>query len=200
MFQRNEEKREKGNKSLSRKCRLRAMTLAICWSVFCVFLPGAAWADSAEAFMSATFGLSAARTQKRMERSGATAADFVREGRLTMKGTFEYRSALFIFGFHAKKGLNHKSVYIASSGNANMDRALYDGLREAYNARFGATEERATANARAKGRIMLRSTWKPNKDTIISLSYNPEVTNRFPGESPGDRPLHLIYNTTKWTK
>ena len=156
--------------------------------------------DSAEAFMSATFGLSAARAQKRMEQSGATAADFVREGRLTMKGTFEYRSALFVFGFHAKKGLNHKSAYIASSGDAGSDRAMYGALREAYNARFGVTEERAASNIKAKGRIMLRSTWKPNKDTIISLSYNPEVTHRFPGDSPGDRPLHLIYTYTKWTK
>jgi hypothetical protein len=170
----------------------------VCWSVL---LSGAAWAeDSADAFMSATFGLSATRTQKRMEQSGAVATDFLREGRLTMKGTFEYRSALFIFGFHAKKGLNHKSVYIASSGDANSDRRLYDVLREAYNLRFGATEERATSNARAKGRIMLWNTWKPNKDTIISLSYNPEITNRFPGESPRDRPLHLIYTYTKWTK
>ncbi|MDR1977717.1 MAG: hypothetical protein LBQ42_03175 [Synergistaceae bacterium] len=166
-----------------------------------VFFVNAVWGnDSAEAFMSATFGLSAARTQKRMERSGATASDFVREGRLTMKGTFEYRSAVFIFGFHAKKGLNHKSVYLASSGDAKSDRALYDALREAYGIRFGATEERATPDARAKGRIMLRSTWKPNKDTIISLSYNPNVTNRFPGESPGDRPIHIIYTYTKWTK
>ena len=160
----------------------------------------AAWAnDSAEAFMSATFGLSSSRTQKRMENSGATASDFIREGRLTMKGTFEYRSAIFIFGFHAKKGLNHKSAYIASSGNAQNDRALYDAMREAYNIRFGTTEERATPNLRAKGRIMLRSTWKPNKYTIISLSYNPEITTRFPGESPGDRPIHIIYNYTRWT-
>jgi hypothetical protein len=150
--------------------------------------------------MSATFGLSAARTQKRMENSGATAADFVREGRLTMKGTFEYRPAIFIFGFHAKKGLNHKSVYVASSGDANSDRTLYEAFREAYNIRFGETKERATPNARAAGRIMLRTTWRPDKNTIVSLSYNPEITARFPGESPGDYPLHLIYTYTKWTK
>ena len=149
--------------------------------------------------MSATFGLSAARTQKRMEQSGATVTDS-REGRLTMKGTFEYRSALFIFNFYAKKGMNHKSVYIASSGDAASDRAVYDALREAYNVRFGVTEERPISNAKAKGRIMMRSTWKPNKDTIISLSYNPEITKRFPGNSPADRPLHLIYPYTKWTK
>lgn len=150
--------------------------------------------------MSATFGLSSARTQKRMENSGATAVDFVRDGRLTMKGTFEYRSAVFMFGFHAKKGLNYKSAYLASSGNAGEDRALYDALRAAYNSRFGKTEERATGNLRAKGRIVLRSSWKPNKYTTIALSYNPEVMNRFPGDSPGDRPIHLIYTYTKWSQ
>ena len=150
--------------------------------------------------MSATFGLSAARTQKRMENSGAVALDYLRDGRLTMQGTFEYRSAIFSFGFHNKKGLNHKSVYLASSGNAASDRALYDALRQAYNARFGKTEERAAQNVRVKGRITLQSSWKPNKDTIISLSYNPEITSRFPGNSPSSRPIHLIYNYTKWTK
>ena len=173
------------------------------FSIICLIclLPCAAWAgDSAEAFMSATFGLSSSRTQKRMENSGAVAADFIREGRLSMKGTFESRLSIFVFGFHAKRGLNHKSVYIASNGNAESDRAFYDALREAYNIRFGEIRERATPNTRAKGRIALRSTWRPNKDTIISLSYNPEVRNRFPGDSPGDYPIHLIYNYTKWTK
>jgi hypothetical protein len=157
-------------------------------------------ADSGEAFMSVTFGLSSARTQKRMENSGAAAADFVRNGRLTMKGTFEGRSAIFVFGFHAKKGLNHKTVYIASSGDAAVDRALYDGFREAYNIRFGKTDERAAQNLRAKGRIMLRNNWKPDKNTIISLSYNPEAKNRFPAESPADYPIHLSYNFLKWTR
>ena len=150
--------------------------------------------------MSATFGLSSARTQKRMENSGAVAADFVRGGRLTMKGTFENRSAIFVFGFHAKKGLNHKTVYIASSGDTASDRILYDGLRQAYNIRFGKTDERAVSNLKVKGRITLRSNWKPDKDTIISLSYNPEAGNRFPGESPSDYPIHLSYNFLKWSQ
>jgi len=168
---------------------------------FYLFVPGAVWAgDSAEAFMSATFGLSSARTQKRMENSGAVPFDFLRNGRLTMKGTFEYRSAIFIFGFHSKRGLNHKSVYLASSGSAESDRALYEGLRDAYNIRFGKTDERANPNRIAKGRITLQNSWKPNKDTVISLSYNPEITNRFPGDSPGERPIHLTYNYTKWTQ
>jgi hypothetical protein len=96
--------------------------------------------------------------------------------------------------------LNHKSVYLASSGDAASDRALYNAFREAYNARFGTTPERPLPNRRAKGRIMMQNSWKPNKDTIISLSYNPEITNRFPGDSPGNRPIHLSYNYTKWTK
>jgi hypothetical protein len=172
----------------------------VCFLFFLFFslaAPSASWADSAAAFMSMTFGLSSARTQKRMEQSGAAAADFPRGGQLSMKGIFDNRSAIFVFGFHAKKGLNHKTVYIASSGNAAEDRALYDGFREAYNIRFGKTDERVAQNLRAAGRITLRSNWKPNKDTIISLSYNPEVKNRFPGESPGDYPLHLSYNYLK---
>ena len=164
------------------------------------FVPSAAWAnDSAEAFMSATFGLSADRTQRRMENSGAVAFDFVRVGRLTMRGTFEHRSAIFVFGFHSRRGLNNKAVYIASSGNAESDRAFYDAFREAYNARFGRTEERALQNMRARGRITLQSSWRPNRDTIIMLSYNPEITERFPGNSPGSRPIHLVYNYTRWT-
>ena len=147
--------------------------------------------------MSATFGLSSTRTQQRMENSGAVALDFISNGRLTMKGTFERRSAIFIFGFHSKRGLNHKSVYLASMGDAASDMALYNAFREAYNMRFGNTDERALPNRRARGRIMLQNSWKPNKDTIISLSYNPEITTRFPGDSPSDRPIHLIYNYTR---
>lgn len=155
--------------------------------------------DSADAFMSVTFGLSSTRTQKRMEQSGAEAADFVRSGRLTMKGLFESLPSIFVFGFHAKHGLNHKTAYIASSGNPNSDRAFYEALREAYNIGFGTTDEKMSENLRAKGKLIYRSSWKPNKDTIISLTYNPEAKNRFPGESPGDYPIHISYNYLKWT-
>jgi hypothetical protein len=169
--------------------------------LFSLALPSACRADgSAEAFMSTTFGLSSARAQKRMENSGAAVVNFPRGGQLTMKGTFEGRPAIFAFGFHAKKGLNHKTAYIASSGDAASDKALYDGFREAYNIRFGKTDERAAPNLRVAGRIMLRSNWKPNKDTVISLSYNPEAKNRFPGVSPGDYPIHLSYNFLKWAQ
>ena len=150
--------------------------------------------------MSATFGLSSARTQRRMENSGAVALDFIRDGMLTMKGTFENRSAIFTFGFHSRRGLNHKAVYIASSGNAESDRRFYDAFRQAYNARFGTTPERAVPNRTARGRIMLQNSWTPNRDTIILLSYNPEITNRFPGDSPADRPIRLVYNYTRWTR
>jgi hypothetical protein len=185
---------------------LRGTTGAAFWVVlvslfFIAFSTEPVWAgDSAEAFMSATFGLSSARAHKRMEQSGAVAADFVRNGQLTMKGTFEYRSAIFMFGFHAKKGLKHKAVYIASSGDARSDRALYDGLRQAYGIRFGVTQERAASNPWFKGRILLSSTWRPDKNTVIALSYNPEIANRFPGESPKDYPIHLSYVYTKWDK
>ena len=182
-------------------CSARMRVISLTAVFLSIFVSSAAWADdSAEAFMSATFGLSAVRTQKRMENSGAVAFDYIRGGRLTMKGTFEQRSAIFVFGFHSKRGLNHKAVYLGSLGDATSDRALYDAFREAYNARFGITEERALQNVRSKGRFTLQSSWKPNKDTVILLSYNPDITDRFPGNSPGSRPIHLIYNYTKWTK
>ena len=147
--------------------------------------------------MSATFGLSAARTQKRMENSGAVALDFLRDGKLNMKGTFEHRSAIFMFGFTHKGGLNHKAAYLASSGNSASDEAFYNALRAAYNARFGRTDERALQSVRVRGRFTQQSTWKPNKNTIITLSYYPENTSRFPGDSPSGRPIRIIYNYTK---
>ena len=173
------------------------LALACLLSVF----TEAAWAgDSSNAFMSATFGLSATRTQRRMEQSGAVALDFLRQGRLTMKGSFENRSAIFVFGFHNRRGLNHKAVYLASSGRAQEDRALYDGLRLAYNIRFGETTERTPVSLRARNRLTLRSLWQPNRDTNILLTYDPQNTNRFPGNSPLDRPIHLTYTYTRWTR
>jgi hypothetical protein len=156
--------------------------------------------DSAEAFMSVTFGLSAARTQKRMENSGAVAASSLQDERLNMKGTFESRSTIFTFGFHSKKGLNYKAAFLGSTGSAEEDRAFYDVLREAYNTRFGQSKERVTTKAQVKGGLTLRSVWTPDKYTTIALSLDPEQTNRFPGDSPGKRPIHLIYVYSKWTK
>jgi hypothetical protein len=136
-------------------------------------------------------------------------------GRFVMTGTFESRRAVFVFGFHAKKGLNHKSAYIASSGDPDEDRKLYDALREAYSTRFGKTDERLLPNPQGrkgggernfgKGpgiseQVALSSVWKPDRYTVVSLSYNPAAQERFPGASPGDRPVRLVYNYTKWTR
>lgn len=150
--------------------------------------------------MSVTFGLSSKRTQLRMERSGAEASGFIRGGQLSMQGLFEGRPAVFSFGFHAKKGLNYKAVYLTSTGNGDEDNALYDALRRAYTARFGRTKEAPLPNIWAEGRLMLRNVWEPDRYTTIALTYNPEATNRFPGSSPGDRPIHLTYAYSKWNK
>ena len=162
--------------------------------------PSFAAPNSAEAFMSITFGLSSKRTQLRMERSGAEASGFIRDGQLSMEGLFEGRPAVFVFGFHAKKGLNYKAVYLTSTGNGDEDNALYDALRRAYVARFGKTKEAPLPNVWAEGRLMLRNVWEPDRHTTITLTYNPEATNRFPGSSPGDRPIHLTYAYSKWNK
>lgn len=162
--------------------------------------PSGAAPDSAEAFMSATFGLSSKRTQLRMERSGAEASGYIRDGQLSMEGLFEGRPAVFVFGFHAKKGLNYKAVYLTSTGNGDADNALYEALRWAYTARFGGTKETPLPNVWAEGRLMFRNVWEPDRHTTIALSYNPEATNRFPGSSPGARPIHLIYTYSKWDK
>ena len=162
-------------------------------------LPASAY-DSAEAFMSATFGLSSKRTQLRMEQSGAEATDFLREGRLSMKGLFEGYPTLFIFAFHPKKGLNYKAAYLASTGDPQADQSFYEALRTAYTLRFGTVQERPLPNLRVEGKLMFRSVWTPDPYSTISLSYDPKATNRFPGDSPGARPIHLIYSFSKWDK
>lgn len=162
--------------------------------------PSLAAPDSAEAFMSVTFGLSSKRTQLRMERSGAQASGYIRDGQLSMEGLFEGRPAVFVFGFHAKKGLNYKAVYLTSTGKREEDHALYDALRQGYTARFGKTKEAPLPNIWAEGRLLLRNVWEPDRYTTIVLTYNPEATNRFPGSSPGARPIHLTYNYSKWGK
>ena len=166
----------------------------------CLFPAPSPASDSAEAFMSAIFGLSAKRTQLRMERSGAEASGYLRNGQLTMNGLFEGRPAVFEFGFHSKKGLNHKAVYLTSTGSRDEDNALYEALRRGYAARFGTTKEEPLANVWAEGRLLLRNVWEPDRHTTIVLTYNPEAANRFPGSSPGDRPIHLIYHYSRWDK
>ena len=162
--------------------------------------PSSAAPDSAEAFMSVTFGLSSKRTQLRMERSGAEASGFIRDGWLSMEGLFEGRPAVFVFGFHARKGLDYKAVYLTSTGDGDEDKALYDALRRAYTARFGNTKESPLPNTWAEGRLLLNNVWEPDRYTTVTLSYNPEATNRFPGNSPGARPIHLIYQYSRWDK
>ncbi|NLL37438.1 MAG: hypothetical protein GX256_07960 [Fretibacterium sp.] len=179
---------------------LRALIILLTFLTTFLLPSPASAQNSAEAFMSATFGLSSKRTQLRMERSGAEASDFIRDGRLSMKGLFEGRPALFIFGFHPKKGLNYKAVYLTSTGNSQKDYEFYENLRLAYTLRFGTVKERPLPNMRVEGKLMYRSVWTPNKYTTIALSYDPKATNRFPGESPGARPIHLIYSYSKWDK
>ena len=55
--------------------------------------------NSSEAFLSLPFGHTYARTQKRMENSGAKVLT-PRKDSLTMEGMFENYPATFIFGFH----------------------------------------------------------------------------------------------------
>ena len=186
--------------------RTASVPKGVAW--FCVLLllclvpvrPSSAAPDSAEAFMSVTFGLSSKRTQLRMERSGAEASGFIRDGWLSMEGLFEGRPAVFVFGFHARKGLDYKAVYLTSTGDGDEDKALYDALRRAYTARFGNTKESPLPNTWAEGRLLLNNVWEPDRYTTVTLSYNPEATNRFPGNSPGARPIHLIYQYSRWDK
>jgi hypothetical protein len=154
--------------------------------------------DSAKAFMSATFGLSSTSTRHNMERSGAVVSNVAREERptikgrprprsareksgrerLTMKGRFKLRSATFVFEFLDRDGLNYKAAYIASSGNAEKDLALYNALRKEFNARFGKThDERFSAKT---------CTWFEDRHTTITLSCNT-------GASPGAHSIRLIY-------
>ena len=156
-----------------------------------------ALSNSADAFMSLPFGHSFKRTQKRMENSGAKVL-VPREESLTMEGYFEGYAANFSFGFHRKKGLKSKAVYIQSTGDAKRDKAFYELLMKGYKSRFGSGGEKAIANPWVAGRIMLRNTWTPDRWTTITLTYNPEATKRLSGSSMKDRPIHLLYSYSKW--
>ena len=158
-----------------------------------------AWAasNSADAFMSLTFGLTYARVQKRMENSGAVVT-VPRKDTLTMSGMFEGYPATFIFGFHNKKILKHKALYLQSMGNAANDRKFYEAVQKAYNVYYGSAKETPTANTRAAGKIMLRNVWTPDKYTTITLTYNPEMSKRFPGDSLNSRFIQLIHKYDKW--
>ena len=153
--------------------------------------------NSADAFMSLPWGHTFARTQKRMENSGATTVTPRKES-LTMQGYFEGYQATFIFGFYKNKILNSKSVYLKSMGNSEMDKQFYEALRKAYNAEYGMTGETPTASTRSSGKIVLQNVWTPNRYTTITLSYNPEASKRFPGNSLSDRVIQIIYKYDKW--
>ena len=177
----------------------RHMKKLLCSLLIVVCLSGQVQAasNSADAFMSLTFGLTYSRVQKRMENSGATVLTPRKES-LTMDGMFEGYPAMFIFGFHNKKILKSKAVYIMSMGDAEADRKFYSAVQKAYNAYYGSGKETPTASNRTAGKIMLRNVWTPDRYTTITLTYNPEMSKRFAGTSLNSRFLQLICKYAKW--
>ena len=166
-------------------------------AIVCMVSAGYAAVNNADAFMSLTFGLTYARTQKRMENSGAVTTTPRKES-LTMSGMFEGYPATYIFGFHNKKILKTKSVYLQSMGDAETDRKFYEAVQKGFNAAYGSGKETPTANTRVAGKIMLRNVWTPDRYTTITLTYNPEMSKRFPGSSLNSRFLQLIWKYDKW--
>ena len=157
-----------------------------------------ALSNSADAFMSLPFGHTYARTQKRMENSGAKVLT-PRQDTLTMEGFFEGFPARFVFGFYKKKILKTKAAYIQSSGNANTDKNFYLALQRAYNAQFGSGHETAMKNPRSDKKLIMRNIWTPDKYTTITLTFNPEVAGkRIIGNNFSDRPIQIIYKSDKW--
>ncbi|MBQ3447905.1 MAG: hypothetical protein IJG37_09720 [Synergistaceae bacterium] len=175
------------------------MRKIICALILCFVLTGEAFpaGNSSEAFLSLPFGHTYARTQKRMENSGAKVLT-PRKDTITMEGMFESYPATFIFGFHKNKILKSKAVYLQSMGNAEYDRKFYEALQKGMNALYGKTNETPTANTRAAGKIMLKNVWTPDRYTTITLTYNPEMSKRFPGSSLTSKFIQIIYKTDKW--
>ena len=175
------------------------MRKLLCVLLFLVHLAGTAYSASnnADAFMSLTFGLKYARVQKRMENSGATVIT-PRKDTLTMEGMFEGYPATFVFGFYKQKLLKSKAVYIMSMGDAAKDRQFYEAVQKAYNAYYGKGNETPMASTRDKKKIMLRNVWTPDRYTTITLTYNPEMSKRFAGNSLSSRFLQLICKYDKW--
>ncbi|MBQ7593197.1 MAG: hypothetical protein IJU48_02450 [Synergistaceae bacterium] len=159
--------------------------------------PAFAASNSSDAFMSLPFGHTFARTQKRMENSGAKTT-IPRKESLTMEGYFEGYPAMFVFNFHKNKLLKFKAVYLQSLGDKEFDQKFYEALQKGFNAAYGSGNERPTANTRSKGKIMLQNVWTPDRYTTITLTYNPEMSKRFPGSAISSRFIHLIYKTDKW--
>ena len=171
----------------------------ICALIFCLIISGEALAatNSSEAFLSLPFGHPYARVKKRMENSGAKVLT-PRKDSLTMEGMFEGYPASFIFGFYKNKIMNSKSVYLQSMGNAEYDRRFYEALQKGLNALYGKGSENPTANTRSSGKIMLRNVWTPDRYTTITLTYNPEMSKRFPGSSLTSKFIQIIYKYDKW--
>lgn len=153
--------------------------------------------NSADAFMSLPFGHSYARTQKRMERSGAKVLTPRKES-LTMEGFFEGYPAVFIFGFYKNKLLNSKSVYLQSMGKAEQDKNFYEAMQKGYNAAFNSSKANPVTNTRNAKKINLQNVWTPDRYTTITLTYNPDASKRLPGESLSEKFLQLIYKYDKW--
>ena len=175
------------------------MRKILCAVIFVILTAGGAFpaSNSSEAFLSLPFGHTYARTQKRMENSGAKVLT-PRKDSITMEGMFENYPATFIFGFYKDKLLKSKAVYLQSMGNAEYDQKFYEALQKAMNATYGKTQETPTANTRAAGKIMLKNVWTPDKYTTITLTYNPEMSKRFPGSSLTSKFIQVIYKTDKW--
>ncbi|MBQ7155805.1 MAG: hypothetical protein IJR85_09665 [Synergistaceae bacterium] len=165
--------------------------------ILCIACEAQAASNSADAFMSLTFGLKYARVQKRMENSGANVIT-PRKDTLTMEGMFEGYPATFVFGFYKKKILKSKAVYVMSMGKADEDRRFYEAVQKAYNAYYGSGKESPIASTRTSGKIMLRNIWTPDRYTTITLSYDPEMSKRFAGNSLNSRFLQLICKYDKW--
>lgn len=175
------------------------MKKILCAVILCVIFAGESFpaSNSSEAFLSLPFGHTYERTQKRMENSGAKVLT-PRKDSITMEGMFEGYPATFIFGFYKNKLLKSKSVYLQSMGNADYDRKFYEALQKGMNAMYGKTKETPTANARAAGKIILKNVWTPDKYTTITLTYNAEMSKRFPGSSLTSKFIQVIYKTDKW--
>ncbi|MBR0258578.1 MAG: hypothetical protein IJQ58_12635 [Synergistaceae bacterium] len=175
------------------------MRKILCTLIFCLIITGESHSaqTSSEAFLSLPFGHTYARTQKRMENSGAK-TQTPRKESLTMEGKFEGYPAQFVFGFYKNKLLKSKALYLQSMGDAEYDSKFYEALRKGLNAYYGQSHETPTANTRASGKIMLKNVWTPDRYTTITLTYNPEMSKRFPGSSITSKFIQLIYKYDKW--
>ncbi|MBR1657504.1 MAG: hypothetical protein IJ697_03455 [Synergistaceae bacterium] len=175
------------------------MRKIFCALIFCLIISGEALSaqTSSEAFLSLPFGHPYARVQKRMENSGAKVLT-PRKDSITMEGMFEGYPATFIFGFYKNKIMNNKAVYLQSMGNADYDRRFYEALQKGMNASYGRGSETPTANTRSSGKIMLKNVWTPDRYTTITLTYNPEMSKRFPGSSLTSKFIQIIYKYDKW--